>query len=145
MADKTVRYVAGNFVDPNIDSTKQVPNIDADVNAKSVTSGVVFTQLVGQAKNTLVQVATRRAERAGNVSQADKINTLISLSGDAAALGTGFLAGGFVGLGIAGVGIGVRYALQEDNRQYELALSDLEARELARRQGRQVDDRSKYR
>ena len=145
MADKTVRFTAGQYVDPNTDTTKTPPNIDTENNNRSLSKGLVYTQLVNQGKNVLTQVATRRAQRSGNISQAETINKTLGIIGDVTAIGTGFVYGGPVGDGIAIVSVGVQKALEADDIRFELRVKDLEAQELQRRVGANVSKWSEKR
>lgn len=145
MADKTVRYVQGQFIDPNIDSNKQTANNDVTVQSKSAVNGLVVSQLVNQAKNVGLQVATRKIVRSGNISQADKLQKTLGLSGDLLTIGSGFLYGGPIGGIGAGIAVGVSKGLEIEQLNFDRALEDFEAQELARRQGSQVPKRSEYR
>lgn len=145
MADKTVRYVEGQFADPNTDNLKSTPNTDTANNNRSLSKGLVYTQLVNQGKNVAVQVLTRRAQRSGNISQAETINKTIGIVGDITAIGTGFAVGGPVGGGIATVGIAVQKGLEASDIAFERRVQDLEAEELTRRVGGNVSKWSEKR
>ena len=145
MADKTVRFVAGQFIDPNIDSDKVTANQDQDTGQKSLTNSVVYRQILNQAKNVTVQVTTRKIVRAGNSSQADTINSVLSSIDTGGSIAIGFKTGGIKGGLLAIGGELVRSTLEWDNVLYERAYNDATAMEDARRYGMPIDNRGEFR
>jgi len=144
MANETVRFTPGQFTDPNSDSNKLSANNDTGTATNNAINGLVVRQLVNQAKGTTITIASRKAQRSGNISLGDKITKTVSLVGDVTMLAGAWLFGPVAG-GIATVGLGIQKGLEANEISHQLQMDDLTAREDARRAGVPVDDRGGFR
>lgn len=139
MADKTVRYVAGNFQDPNMDGEKFTANQDTGAKERSLTKGVVFSQIINQAKNTGVQVMTRNTQRSGNASQSETIQSTVGIVGDLLTIGSLIKYGDIMAGGLVVGGMAIQKGLEYQDETHTLRVNDIEAQELARQTGSRVD------